>query len=632
MIYVAYNLNEDIRKISSSGGVFYSLAKYILEQNGIVFGAAWNKDWLVDMCYVDNLDDLPKLMGSKYIQANIKETFKECKEFLEADKLVLYSGLPCQLHGLKLFLKKEYENLILVDIACHGLMPLQVWKDYLETIKRPDAEITSINFRLKDPDWINYKFEINYSDGKTLKEHHNKNKYIKAFLSDKYLKISCYNCKFKNEFSCADMIIGDAWGQQKLTDTTNGVSFIKTLTEKGEYLLKNNNDIKLIPYNYTNMPNGCLVNKLNKPPEAYNKNIFRKKVAIITLHLFNNIGGILQAFALNKLITDAGYLAETFTWKDSRLLDFAKNNIKLRIFNTAADIKNINEDEYDIFVVGSDQIWRKKYCSWEFKNEYINIPFLYFTNHWTKTRIAYAASIGVAKNTWEYNNEDCNKIANILKSFNALSVRELQSIEDCQNKFGINVNNCLDPTILLNKEIYLNLCNNVATTTKDLFIYLLDETTEKNNAIDSYCLENNITYFKATTSVEEWLAGFRDAKYIFTDSFHGCIFSIIFHKPFICLYNKDRGNARFDSLILLFKLNNIIYNIQDLKSTTFTYANYDLIEKKITESTNFLLNSLALPANTVSINSPKNNSNNVNNKKTNKKEQKNSLYTSYWNF
>ena len=119
--YLAYNLNEDIRKKSSSGGIFYSLAKYVLDNNGIVFGASWNNDWLVDISYVDKLKDLSKLMGSKYIPANIKNTFKECKDFLDNGRLVLFSGTECQIAGLHSFLGKKYDNLITVDILCHGV-------------------------------------------------------------------------------------------------------------------------------------------------------------------------------------------------------------------------------------------------------------------------------------------------------------------------------------------------------------------------------------------------------------------------------------------------------------------------------------------------------------------------------
>jgi len=600
-VYAAYNLNEDIRKKSSSGGVFYSLAKYILDQNGIVFGASWNKDWLVDLCYIDKLEDLPKLMGSKYIQANTKETFKECKEFLDSGKLVLYSGLPCQLHGLKTFLKKDYKNLILVDIACHGLLPLQVWKDYLETIKRPDAEITSINFRLKEPDWNNYAFEVKYSDGKILKEHHSKNKYMQAFLCDKYLKASCYNCKFKNNFSCADITIGDAWGANTNFDSKNGISFIITRTAAGEDLL-NNTDIKKDKLIYNDpSKNGCLKNKIDTKLCPYNKDIFKKKVGIITLHLIDNFGGTLQAYALNKLITNAGYDVETITWKDDRILPFAKTNVKLRVFNTSNDIKNINENDYDILVVGSDQIWRKQFITGDFKQDYINIPFLQFTNNWTKTRISYAASIGVAENTWEYNKEDCDKIKQLLQAFNAVSVRELQSIEDCKKHFGLTVNQCVDPTMLLSKNEYIDLCKNEPINNSEVFIYLLDENKEKLAVINNYCKENNLTYFKCNKSVESWLAAFRDAKYIITDSFHGCIFAIIFNKPFICLYNKWRGNARFDSLVAMFDMNNIIYDIGQLSTTDWQVIDINKISNKLNSSKEYLITSLSLPAKKMSV-------------------------------
>ncbi len=598
--YIAINTNEIIRKNSSSGGVFYSLAEYVLSKKGVVFGAAWNKNWLADIISVSSLKTLPKLMGSKYIQANIGKSFKKCKEYLDDGRIVLFSGIPCQLHGLKAYLKKDYDNLILVDIACHGLMPIQVWKDYLETIKRPNATITAINFRLKEPDWNNYAFEVEYSDGKILKEHHRKNKYMQAFLSDKYLKSSCYNCKFKNQFSCSDLLIGDAWGAQTNLDTKTGVSFIKVFTEKGKQLLSNLQNIKLVSAEYTK-GNGCLLNQLLTKPEVYNKNIFKKKVGIITLHLIDNFGGTLQAYALNKLITAAGYDAETITWKDDRILPFAKNNIKLRIFNMSNDIKNIKETDYDILVVGSDQIWRKQFITGDFRQDYINIPFLQFTNNWNKTRISYAASIGVAENTWEYNKEDCEKIKQLLQAFNAVSVREIQSIKDCAEKFNMPVQQCLDPTMLLSKEDYLELCKNEPVTNKDLFVYILDETKEKINVISDYCAKNNLTYFKCSKSVESWLAAFRDAKYIITDSFHGCIFAILFNKPFICLYNKWRGNARFDSLVSLFNIDNIIYEINQLYYSSFKIADYSNFKQKQAESKQFLYNSIALPAKEMKI-------------------------------
>ena len=596
--YLAYNIDNSIRKKSSSGGLFYSLSKYILDNNGIVFGAAWNNDWLVDMCYVNKLDDLPKLMGSKYIPANIKNTFKECKEFLDAGKLVLYTGLPCQLHGLKKFLNKNYDNLYLVDIACHGTMPVQVWKDYLKTIKRPNADIISINFRLKEPDWNNFAFEVKYSDGKVLKEHHRKNKYMQAFLSDKYLKNSCYDCKFKNSFSIADINIGDAWGQSIVKDTKNGVSFIKCYTNKGIGLLNKIDSLKVVKFDYNNMPNGCLKNKLLVKQEIYNKSIFKKKVGIVTLNLHENIGGILQAFALQTKINSLGYDCEVITWKDSRMLTFVNKNMKIKLLNSYKDYNQIKESDYDIIITGSDQIWRKQFIAGNFKENYLFYPFLGFTNNWQITRASYAASIGVTGDSWEFNSEECSKINEMLKYFNGITVRELQSVEECKTKFKLtNIDQAVDPTMLLSMEQYTKLCSKITENKIDIFAYFLDINSEKTKELNKYAETNGLTIkINKNTTIEDWLASFRDAKYIITDSFHGCMFSIIFNKPFICLYNKWRGGARFDSLITLLNNNeNIIYSIGELINKKFRKYNYQRLSDKIIASTNYLTNVLAEP-------------------------------------
>ena len=619
MDYLAINKNTNIREKSSSGGVFYSLAQYILNKNGIVFGAAWTADWQVQLQHITKMDQIPPLMGSKYIQADVANTYQECKTFLDQHIPVLYCGLPCQLHGLTKYLNQDYPNLFLVDIACHGLMPINIWQDYLATITRPDSKITSINFRKKEPSWENYSIEITYADNKKLIEHHNINKYMQAFLSDKYLKSSCYDCKFKNQFSKSDLIIGDAWGTTTKFNNNLGVSFIKASTEKGQTLLSSLTDLELIPTNYNKEnQNGCLKNKILTPKVAYNKNIFTKKVAILTLHLFDNLGGILQAYALNKLISDFGYNAETLTWKDERLLNFVPQYIPIRIFNNSQDLKNIKETDYDIFVVGSDQIWRKIFLTDDFKTDYLNIPFLKFTNNWNKTRIAYAASFGVAENTWEYNSTEIEQIKGILNQFNTISVREVQSINDCKNRLDLQVVNCLDPVLLLMPQEYLKLCQNIPKSQKDVFVYLLDPTVKKEQTIKTFCDAQNLTYLFGAKTIEEWLAAFRDAKYIITDSFHGCILSILFNKPFICLYNKWRGNARFDSLIKLFNIqNNFIFNIEQLKDTPFQLnIDQNILKELRTSSLNYLQNSLALPPQKMQLKS-------VNLSSKNKKKGKN---------
>lgn len=592
--YVAINTNNEIRHKSSSGGIFYSLAKYTLEHNGIVFGATWNKDWLVDMCWVDKLEDLPKLMGSKYVKADLKSTFKECKDFLDNGKQVLYTGTPCQIFALKFFLKKEYTNLLTVSIACFGTTPIIVWKDYLETIKRPGVEITSINLRDKtNTTWNNYNYTIKYSDGKVLSENHLNNKYSKAYISAKYFNKACYKCAAKKDIK-SDISIGDFWGIKEVIPTINdkeGVSFIICNTEHGKNIIKKLSDIKLQEIDISKIKkyNRGIQEEPGTKEELYNKNIFKKKVAIITMNLHYNIGTALQAYALQKTIKDAGYDCDVITWKRKDRLHFCDIYIKMRELPTAQDYNKINENDYDIFVVGSDQIWRKNTNLNDYKKNYINYPFLEFTAKWTKVRFSYAASFGTS---WQYTELEDKQLSDILKQFNALSTRELSSVTDCKNKLRLDFEQHLDPTMLLTKDDYLKLCEKIPVANNEtIFKYILHETTEKTIFINNKAEELNLQIIiHDKTSVADWLAKIRDAKLIITDSFHGVIFSLIFNKPFMYWNDRDGGNTRFDTLEKLF-------GIKDKQITIGTKiplqpANINLdIAKNI--SLNYIKNNLA---------------------------------------
>ncbi len=597
-IYAAYNLNKDIRKNSSSGGIFYSLAKHILDQNGIVFGAAWNKDWLVDMCYIDKLKDLSKLMGSKYVKANNKNTFKECKEFLDSGRQVLYSGTPCQIYALKFFLKKEYNNLLTVSVACFGTTPTTVWKDYLKTIKRPDAKIIDINLRDKsNTDWNNYKYTIKYSDGKIISENHLNNKYSKAYISANYFNEACYKCIAKKELK-SDISIGDFWGVQEALpniDAKLGVSFIICNSSKGEKTIKALDDLKLEEINDINK-----VKKYNRGIQetpgtkeaAYNKGIFKKKVAIVTMNLHFNIGTALQAYALQKIILNNGYDCDVITWTRKDRLHFCDTYIKMRILPTAQDYNQIKESDYDIFVVGSDQIWRKNTSLKDYKENYINYPFLGFTANWNKVRFSYAASFGTS---WQYNKIEDKKLTDILKQFNALSTRELNSVIDCKNNLGLDFKQHIDPTMLLNKEDYLKLCSNIAiNNNKNIFKYILHETENKTDFINESAKKLGlpvVTHNKLY--VVDWLAKMRDASLIITDSFHGVVFSIIFNKPFVYWNTRDGGKSRFETIEKLFNIQN--RQIKDnfiITDDLLKPANIDLSSTRQT-SLNYILKNLA---------------------------------------
>lgn len=149
--YGGWNNNDEIRKNSTSGGIFSAISKYVLDNNGLICGAIYDDNLKVIHEIVDNIENLKKINGSKYVQSDMKDNFKKIKKYLEDGKLVLFSGTPCQVSGLNSFLGKEYENLYTCDIVCHGVPSPKVFEKYKKELeKAKNSEIININFRDKE--------------------------------------------------------------------------------------------------------------------------------------------------------------------------------------------------------------------------------------------------------------------------------------------------------------------------------------------------------------------------------------------------------------------------------------------------------------------------------------------------
>lgn len=362
------------------------------------------------------------------------------------------------------------------------------------------------------------------------------------------------------------------------------------------------------------------------------------KIGIITLPLHTNIGGILQAYALQKVVKDLDHDVETIALSPTRdygrifllkrfvlkyilgrkNLDlkikkntefvikqrtqnterFVQKYIKRRILNSYSQIK---PKDYDVLVVGSDQVWRPMYFPESITNAYLDFSF-----KWNIKRIAYAVSFGTDK--WEYTDEQTLKCSKLAKLFKAISVREDSGVELCKQKLGVNSVHVLDPTMLLLKEDYIKLIPSkyLSSNKRTLMYYVLDKTTEKENISEYICSELKLYKDDKTTetenekvliekriqiSVEEWLSGFAKADFVFTDSFHGCAFSIIFNKPFIVYLNEGRGSARFYSLLKMFGLENRILqnNIDFLIKSDIDWSNVNrIIEQQRELSVSFI--------------------------------------------
>ena len=344
------------------------------------------------------------------------------------------------------------------------------------------------------------------------------------------------------------------------------------------------------------------------------------KIGVLTLPLVNNYGGILQAYALQSFLRDAGYDVEViqqirparYRSDFTQLIDkltFGLRPIKLqngdiisrkkwlrlleevssepkRFINerlclseklyVEGDLDDVNRLGFDVVVVGSDQVWRRDYVS------KIQSYFLDFLDNSQTRKVAYAASFGTAD--WQYDEKVTAECKNLLKSFKSVSVREKSAVSMCHKYLGITPFLAVDPTLLVDPKHYVKL-SGAHPKERHLCSYVLDESdmlaAEVNRIADDHSLkivspmpknkftkagESKLNDCKFGT-VEDWVSAFHQADYVITDSFHGTVFSILFNKPFISYVNRQRGASRFESLLGELGLSSrMVYCLEELKS------------------------------------------------------------------
>lgn len=274
--FIGFNNNSTIKNSSSSGGVFYPLAKKIISEKGSVYGAVYNSKFGVEHTRITEEKKLQLLMGSKYVQSNLsKEIYDNIYKDLDEGKFVLFSGTPCQVASIKEFVsrkvdKNSLERLFLVDFICHGVPSPKVWESYLNYISG-NLDVSNVSFRDKVKGWHDYRLSISAENGKNVSKTHDTDRYMQSFLTDKNIRESCYNCNFKNNNYCSDITLGDAWKVEKDCiewADDKGTSLFIVRTEKGRNLLTQIKDS--ITYKETNYEQWCgynpsIVYSTNRP-------------------------------------------------------------------------------------------------------------------------------------------------------------------------------------------------------------------------------------------------------------------------------------------------------------------------------------------------------------------------------
>ena len=243
--YAALSKNDETRLESSSGGIFSELAKLILQSNGIVYGAKYDDDFKVIHTGIEDIESLKELRGAKYSQSDLSTIFQTVKKQLNNGRQVLFSGTPCQIGGLKAFLKKDYDNLYCIDFVCHGVPSPLVWKKYIEYRSQVDADNQVpeyINLRNKESGWSHYSYQVEFAYSKS--NHYlcqnDKDLYMSLFVNNYILRRSCSNCYYKGYSRESDITLGDFWGIWDILpsmDDNKGTSVVFTHSNKGEKLL-----------------------------------------------------------------------------------------------------------------------------------------------------------------------------------------------------------------------------------------------------------------------------------------------------------------------------------------------------------------------------------------------------------
>jgi len=377
------------------------------------------------------------------------------------------------------------------------------------------------------------------------------------------------------------------------------------------------------------------------------------RIGILTLPLHTNYGGILQAYALQTVLERMGHEVVVFDcplrkfelpiWKkplcyskriikryilqdkgtliNKEKIDFEKERyfrkntqpfINAHIHRyVVRKLEDIKKDDIDAIVVGSDQIWRMLYFKSMWFTKRAANAFLAFTAGWNIKRIAYAASFG--NNNPEIPEGEIEDCKQAISKFDAVSVREKNGVKICKDLFGIDAKWVLDPTMLLQLSDYIKLIGNKKDENSHgmLMSYVLDEYPEVAELRSKIAKEKNLKVNISNVAdngsdksgvlpqppVEHWLQSFLDADYIINDSFHACVFSILFHKQFTVYGNKDRGMERFTSLLSMFGLEDrLVTNVNEYKPLPdIDYTKVDkILNEKRKEAVVFLKNNLHL--------------------------------------
>lgn len=633
--------SDEIRSKSSSGGMFTLLAEYILNKGGFVCGAAYDEKWNVHQIIIDKAADLDKLRSSKYMQSNTGKCYAEIEKLLKSNKEVLFSGTPCQVAGLNTFLGKKYDNLLTVEVLCHGAPSYKIFKKYLDEINIDVSDINYLNFRDKSVSWRSDYLTIDTKDGKRFQKNIPECSYEKGFHAGLYNRLSCAPCKYARLPRQADFTIADWWGISKFApemNDTRGTSLVLINNHKAEDIFK-----EIIPtfYKIKEIPLENAKKSVNvtiyRPLERHGmrkkffnniENMSLTKAVDICLQNHydasltciwygSNYGSILVSYSCYKILQNLGLSVlmlekPKFIWNDNAMQPTIARKFGLRHYNVSRVYNSIDDMIYlnhhcDNFVLGSDQMFNPRL---KLEHSFMEYAFS------GKNKIAFGPSFG--HDNYNVDPQTLERHRYLIKRFNHIALRE-KSKNLCHNIFDIEAEEIIDPSLICPREDFEKLADS-ATLDIDIsqpymLTYMLDLNPDKVAAINWIAQKLNLRIiniqnldqrqrknlgleYLADYTPEQFLKLYKNASFVVTDSYHGTCFSVKFNRPFISIVNTGRGKLRYKMFEMLGVYERIVdnpaqvYERQDLlQPFDFTKTN-EIIKEKTDFAVNWLKNAL----------------------------------------
>lgn len=644
----AFAAEEQILHESSSGGVFTFLAEYILKAGGYVVGAAYDPQFCVHHTVIHSVDELDRLRRSKYLQSSTDRTFQQTKELLEAGAYVLYSGCPCQIAGLLRFLGRDYERLYTVDVLCHGVPSPKLFREHLKNSFGGVQKIEDVEFRSREG-WASL-FRVKLRNGQVRTTYNNTSVYMQSFLQDINLRASCFQCQYSRLPRQGDVTIGDLWAAANCGlsfDWKKGVSVVLLNNGKGKALFLGALSKSEHPFHIQKLRG----RDVEKPCDTkwLNENIFRPNISGsiekqkqffgdcasmgferavhaslhkydvgLMLYMGDNYGSIATNYALYKAINNLGKRAailDNLVPIGNEARKFARKHMALCGDFMEGNAQQAANQCFETFVSGSDIAW-----DWVInQSRPLPLTMLGFVEG-DRRILSYAASFGAKKGKQDIGDLERALYAHYLDRYDAISVREDYGADMCRDLFGVEATQVLDPVLLCGRDIWdaLSDTSQLKFDGEYLLAYILDadfnrrqailETAKKLNLKTVLILDQEFS-FQANKNIMnmdenivrpgfvDWLAYFRHASYVITDSFHGACFSLIFGKKFAAIKNRSKG--RFDSLVKLTECPSLFSeNSAQLlkKADIFPDIDYDAVHRKLEqrrmESENWLRSAL----------------------------------------